>query len=72
MEYSRRDTCYGTVWCRNSKGVYLRLENGQTAFAYGFLDLKNGSRVCSSVRHQANGYRSMEVTIDSTVFACAA
>ena len=41
MEYSRRDTCYGTVWCRNSKGVYLRLDNGQTAFAYGFLDLKN-------------------------------
>lgn len=71
MTYSNRDTCYGTVWCRNSRGVYLRLDGGETAFAYGFLGLKNGSRVCCSVRRQANGFKSMEVTIDSTVFADA-
>ena len=72
MTYSNRDTCYGTVWCRNSRGVYLRLDGGETAFAYGFLGLKNGNRVCCSVRRQARGFKSMEVTIDSTVFADAA
>ena len=72
MSYSKRDTCTCTVWCRNSRGVYLRLDDGETAFAYGFLSLKNGSRVCCSVRRQTHGYKSMEVTIDSTVFACAA
>ena len=72
MMYSKRDTCCGTVWCRNSRGVYLRLDDGKTAFAYGFLSLKNGSRVCCSVRREARGYKSMEVNIDSTVFASAA
>ena len=71
MTYKKRDSCYGTVFCRNAKGVYLQLDNGEQAFAYGFHDLKNGTTVCCSVRKQAQGYQKTLVSIDSTLY-CAA
>lgn len=67
MEYTKNDTCFGYVTGKNSSGVYLFLDDGQDAFAYGFTSVPNGCRVWCSVRREATDNRLMLVRIDSTL-----
>ena len=65
--YEVHEGCYGTVVGRCRKGAYLTLDNGETAFAYEFANLWNGTKVLCTVRRLANGDRLKLVSIDSVV-----
>lgn len=71
--YEVMDGCYGTVIGKCQKGVFLRLDNGEEAFAYRF-NLKIGTDVLCTVRRQAMENLRTLVSIDSTVnhLPCAA
>ena len=61
------DTCCGKVIGAGGKGVYVELENGQTAYAHG-ISLKSGTQVfCSLLRH-ATEESFAKVSIDSCRF----
>lgn len=65
--YERFDGCYGTVigCCRS--GAFLKLDNGEEAFAYKFASLYPGTKVLCTVLRQADKARKMLVSIDSVV-----
>ena len=68
QNYGIGDGCYGVIegFCR--KGVYLALDNGELAFAYGFGNLQRGTEVLCTVRRLAYGYQRTLVTIDSVCY----
>ena len=52
--YERGDCCYATVTKRNSKGTYLELDDGQSAFAFNAGNLRSGVRIlCTIVKPAA-------------------
>lgn len=65
-DFNVKDDVYGTVIGSCSKGIFLRMDNGQEAFAY-FNILGIGTRVRCSVRRKANESRRMLVSVDSLI-----
>ena len=63
--YERFDGCYGEVTGRCHVGVFLKLDNGQEAFAYKFANLRPGTKVLCSVQHLPTDNKRMLVSIDS-------
>ena len=63
--YEKYDGCYGEVTGRCSAGAYLRLDNGQEAFAYKFASLLPGTKVICTVLKMPTGDKKMLVSIDS-------
>lgn len=66
-DYEPLDGCYGEVEATCRSGAFLRLDNGQAAFAYKFANLYPGTQVLCTVRRLADGDRRMLVTIDSVL-----
>lgn len=73
-EYERGDCCYAMVTGRNSTGIYLELDNGQSAFSYNGACLQNGIRIlCTIVKPAApEKYRRTLVRLDSIGDFCDA
>ena len=67
ITYETYDNCYAVIIDKCSKGVYLRLDNGQMAFAYGFSGLYTGTEVLCTVKKQADEGRKTLVAIDSVI-----
>ena len=65
--YEVMDGCYGRVTGRCQKGAFLKLDNGQEAFAYKFASLLPGTEVLCTVLRQAVENRKMLVPIDSVL-----
>ena len=65
LEYEKFDGCYGVVTCRCKKGVFLKLDNGQEAFAYKFSSLLLGTKVLCTVLRLSTEERKILVSIDS-------
>lgn len=61
-----RDEVYGVVTSICRKGIFLELENGQSAFAY-FGGLEVGDTVLCSLLRKATDTRKMLVAIDSVL-----
>lgn len=66
--YDVWDGCYGIVLSRCRKGAFLTLDNGETAFAYGFGNLWPGTEVLCTVQRLASDNRHMLVTIDAVCY----
>lgn len=71
MPYERMDSCCGVVIRRCQKGVFLKLDNGEQAFAYRFGNLLVGTKVLCSVLKPAAGGLLTRVSIDSVEYAVA-
>lgn len=65
--YEPLDGCYGQVQGTCQSGAFLRLDNGQEAFAYKFAHLYPGSLVLCTVRRLATEDRRMLVSIDAVL-----
>lgn len=65
--YEPLDGCYGQVQGTCQSGAFLRLDNGQEAFAYKFAHLYPGSLVLCTVRRPATKDRRMLVSIDAVL-----
>lgn len=65
--YEKLDCCFAKVTDRCSKGSYLELDNGETAFAYAFANLPRGAKVLCTVIRQAFEGRKALVSIDSVI-----
>lgn len=65
--YERFDSCYGEVTSRCNAGAFLRLENGQDAFAYKFGNLLPGTKVLCTVLKMPTETKRMRVSIDSVM-----
>ena len=63
-DYNVRDSVRAEVTGTCSKGLFLRLENGQEAFAF-FGDLVMGSEVFCTVLRKANEGGVLLVAVDS-------
>lgn len=63
MEYEVFDECYGVITGRCQKGAFLRLDNGQEAFAYRYANLLPGSEVICAVQRLAREGLRMLVTV---------
>lgn len=68
-KYEQLDGCYGEVTGTCRSGAFLTLDNGETAFAYRFANLRTGTKVLCTVRRLAEEDRKMLVTIDSVEYA---
>lgn len=62
-EYEVFDECYGVITGRCQKGAFIRLENGQDAFAYRYANLMPGTEVLCSVLRKAREGLRMLVTV---------
>lgn len=73
-KYEAMDGCYGEVIGRCQKGAYIRLDNGEEAFAYRFAGLRPGTKVLCTVLKQARGTLRTLVDVESVVgcLDCAA
>ena len=67
MELDIRDCVKAIVSCSTSKGVYLELENGQSAFAI-FDRIPNGTTVYCTVLKKATERWLTLVAIDSVMY----
>lgn len=64
---ARMNQCCGTVEFRSGKKVYLRLDTGEGAFAYGPGDLREGAEVLCRVKKLAQGARQIQVTVKAVL-----
>lgn len=64
-EYEKGDSCYAIITSRSSKGAYLDLDNGQSAFAYGAANLQNGTKILCTVAKPAAIGKRILVRLDS-------
>lgn len=58
--YERFDSAYGVVTDTCRSGAFLRLDNGETAFAYKFASLRPGAEVLCSIQKLADGDRCVD------------
>lgn len=65
-DFNIRDGVYGVVTGGCNKGVFLKLENGQDAFAY-FGGLAPGMEVLCSVLKKATDQWRVLVAVDSVL-----
>ena len=68
QEYGVWEGCSGIIEFCIRKGAFLVLDNGELAFAYGFGNLRPGTKVICTVRRLADEYRRKLVTIDSVCY----
>ena len=66
--YSAWEECYGTVECCCRSGAFLRLDNGEAAFAYGAANLRKGVKTLCTVRRPAQDDRRVKITVDSVLW----
>ena len=66
-QYEVFDGCFGTVVGRCQIGAYLKLDNGEDAYAYKFASLLPGTKVLCTVLKLAKENRLKLVSIDSVV-----
>ena len=66
IEYEVRDSVRGVVMGGSSKGLFLLLENEESAFA-AFGTLPYGTEVVCTLLRKAVGRRLAEVSIDAVV-----
>ncbi|MBQ8611536.1 MAG: hypothetical protein IJ412_07500 [Oscillospiraceae bacterium] len=66
-EYEVYDGCYGIVEGSCRSGSYLKLDNGEDAFAFKFTSLRKGTKVLCTVLRLASEGRDKLVSIDSIV-----
>lgn len=64
-QYEKGDCCYATVDGHNSKGAYLKLDNGQRAFAYSAGGLQNGTKILCTIVKEADAERRALARLDS-------
>lgn len=67
VRYEVMDGCYGEVVGRCQKGVFIRLNNGEEAFAYKFVSLMSGTKVLCTVLRQRRGSLRTLVAIESVI-----
>jgi hypothetical protein len=67
MEFNIRDSVIATVSCSTSKGIYVELENGQTAYA-AFERLPKGTAVYCTILKKSTGRWLTLVSIDSVLY----
>ena len=65
-EYRVRDAVVGTVTGGCSSGVFVELENGESAFAH-FCGLETGTKVFCSILRKATEKWLILVSIDSVM-----
>ena len=65
--YDVLDGCFGTVICRNRKGAYLVLDNGEQAYAHKFANLLPGTKVLCTVLKLPQQEKATLVSIDSII-----
>jgi len=63
--YEVMDGCYGEVTDRCKKGAFIKLDNGEEAFAYKFAGLRPGTKVLCTVLRQASGTLRTLVDVES-------
>lgn len=64
-EYVKGDCCYATIAGHNSKGSYLRLDNGQRAFAYNAGNVRIGERILCTIAKSATEHRGALAKMES-------
>lgn len=64
--FNVRDNVFAVVTGMGRSGIHLRLENGQRAFAY-FGGIYPGAEVLCTVKHKAEGFKDVLVSIDSVL-----
>ena len=64
--YEAYDSAYGAVIGECSNGLFLELDNGETAFSY-FGGLRKGTRVLGTIRRKAEDALRRLVSIDSVL-----
>lgn len=69
--YDVYDAAYGVVTCCSRTGAYLKLDNGEDAFAYKAANLRPGTEVLCSVSRleQPDRGRLKLVCIESVRYA---
>ena len=67
--YQAGDTCYGEVTARCSTGIFLRLDDGQSAFSNTMHNVKIGEKVLCTILALAKEGKRTFVSADSVVFA---
>ena len=65
-KYNVYDCAKGTVIARSKKGIYLELDNGETAFA-PFAPLADGTKVLCTIRKRSSSYWHLLATVDSVL-----
>ena len=65
VRYEVMDGCYGEVTDRCQKGAFIRLDNGEEAFAYKFAGLRPGTKVLCTVLRQSRGSLRTLVDVES-------
>lgn len=65
--YEVMDGFYGEVIDRCQKGAFIRLDNGEEAFAYKFAGLRTGTKVLCTVLKQARGTLRTLVDVESVI-----
>lgn len=63
--YERWDSCRAEVTSRCERGVFLTLDNGESAFASKFGNLKAGAKVLCSIITPSEGTKRAKVIIES-------
>lgn len=64
-KYEVLDSCYGEIEGRCIKGAFLKLDNGERAFAYKYSNLRTGTKVICTVLRQAKENRLKLVSVDT-------
>ena len=72
VEYEKFDECYGIIEKEDTKKVYLKLENGEKAFAFNMFNFLPGTKVLCSIKKLASAKKDILVSIDSVVEYAAA
>lgn len=65
VTYEKYDCCYGIITDKCSKGVFLLLDNDETAHAKDFTSHRSGTKVlCTILKTATDKFRTL-VSIDS-------
>ena len=64
-KYEPFESCYTEVISRCARGAFLKLDNGEEAFAYKYANLRIGTKVLCTVLKQAREPLLTRVEVDS-------
>ncbi|MBR5474471.1 MAG: hypothetical protein IKU83_03565 [Lachnospiraceae bacterium] len=67
--YQAGDSCYGEVTSRCATGIFLRLDDGQSAFSNTMLNVDIGEKVLCTILALAKEGKRTFVSADSVVYA---
>lgn len=63
--YEKFDECYGII--EKKENIYLKLDNGEKAFAFNMSNFRPGTRVLCSIKKLASVNKDILVSIDSVI-----